>query len=383
MKEYSSSWLEISKEAILNNLEQFQKIAAPGSKLMPIIKSNAYGHGLIAIADILKNQKIWGLGAFSLDEAIEIKKRLDFKKPILVLGYFLKENKNSIRYAIKNNIQFSIYNFDDLELISKIAQKINQKAKIYLKVDVGTSRIGILEKDLWNFVKKSKALKNIKIVGVFAHLADSENRDWTFTRQQIQLFDNITKKLEKSLKKPLLCHIACTAACLSDKKTHYSLIRLGIGLFGLWPSAATKQRTLRKYPHFKLNPALSWKTKIIQVKNLAKNTYIGYGCTYKTKSKIKIAVLPVGYWDGYDRGLSNRGEVLVRGKRCKILGRVCMNMMMVDVSKMKSVKQGDEAVILGKQAKEEVTADEIAQKVGTINYEVVTRINPLLKRIYV
>jgi len=382
MKEYSSSWIEISKDAVLNNLEQFQKIIASGSSLMPIIKANAYGHGLIEIADILKNKKIWGIGVFSLDEAIEIKKKLDFKKPILILGYFSKNN-SSLKFAIENNIHFPIYNFDDLELISNIAQKIKKKAKIHLKVDVGTSRIGILEKNILSFVIRTGALKNIKIVGVFAHLADSENKDWTFTRQQIELFKDISQKLEKALKKPILRHLACTAACLSDKKAHYSLIRLGIGQFGLWPSLATKQKVLRNYPFFRLYPALTWKTRVIQVKILPKNTYIGYGCTYKTKSKTKIGILPVGYWDGYDRKLSNRGEVLIKGKRCKVLGRVCMNMIMVDVSKIKNVKQGDEAVLLGKQGKNEVSADEISKKVRTISYEITTRINPLIKKIVV
>ena len=174
--------------------------------------------------------------------------------------------------------------------------------------------------------------------------------------------------------------MSSSAAVIVRDDAYFDMIRLGISLYGLWPSRQAKRMTEKRYKNFKLKPALTWKTKVIKIKEVTKGASVGYGCTYKAENKMKIAVLPVGYWDGYDRHLSNKGEVIIENKKCPVIGRVCMNLVMIDVTKVKNVKVGSVVVLLGKQGKAEITAEEIAKKIGTINYEVVTRINSVLPR---
>ena len=226
-------------------------------------------------------------------------------------------------------------------------------------------------------------MPGLNLRGVFTHYAASEDGDQTFTNQQTEKFTKVIDALEKQGINIPFKHAACSAATMINRQTRFNLIRPGIALYGLWPSPETKFLSGVKNKNIDLCPALTWKTRIIQVKNLPGRTTIGYDRTYQTKKKTKLAILPVGYWDGYDRKLSNCGEVLIGGRRCPVRGRVCMNLTMVELPARLRAKVGDEAVLLGRQGKEEITAEELAQKIGTINYEVVTRINPLIIRKYV
>ena len=373
-----ATWVEIEKSALFHNLNQFIRLAGHQAKICPIIKSNAYGHDMVQTAKTLQNQPIWGFGVVNLAEALILRQQ-GIRKPILVLSYVNAD----LAAGIKNNIVFSVYSLTFAKQLNQIAGRLRKKVLIHVKVDVGTSRLGILPEQVIDFLNELKSLSHVKIDGLFSHLADSENQDWKFTYKQLRDFENIIDKTEKAGLKIPLKHIACSAAALGDPATHFNLIRLGLSLYGLWPSLACRRRAKKNYSWFSLKPALSWYAKIIQIKNLPKNTLIGYGGTYKTRKPIKMAVLPLGYSEGYDRGLSNKGEVIVVGRRCPILGRVCMNMIMVDVSRLKNVKVGERATMIGRDGKEEITAEEMAAKIGTINYEVVTRINPLIPRIYV
>jgi len=234
------------------------------------------------------------------------------------------------------------------------------------------------------FIKKVKKLPGLNLSGIFTHYASSEDSDQNFTNQQTDKFTRVIDALEKQGIVIPFKHAACSAAAIINRQTRFNLIRLGITLYGLWPSPDTKFLSDVKNRRIDLQPALTWKTRIIQIKNLSAHTTIGYDRTYQTKKKIKLAILPVGYWDGYDRKLSNCGEVLIGGQRCLVRGRVCMNLTMVEIpDTIISPKVGDEAVLLGRQGKDEISAEELAQKIGTINYEVVTRINPLIIRQYI
>ncbi|MFZ5390712.1 MAG: alanine racemase, partial [Patescibacteria group bacterium] len=220
----------------------------------------------------------------------------------------------------------------------------------------------------------------LKLEGVASHLATAESKQPGFLLQQLGNFSVFLEKADKWLPAKYYRHIACTAALNNIKSSHYDLARLGIGYYGLWPSPDNKLMVNELKPKFILRPALTWKTFIIQLQRLPKGVTVGYGRTYTTKKATTMAVLPVGYWDGYRRSLSNKGQVIINNRLCPVMGRVCMNITMVDVTGLSKVKVGDEVVLLGRQGKIEITAEQIADKSGTINYEAVTAINPLLPR---
>jgi alanine racemase len=367
-----NSWIEISKSAILHNLAQYQRLVGKEVVVMPIIKSNAYGHGMVPVAKLLSPKVKW-LGVVSLGEALELRKN-KIKNRIFVLSY---AQSRYLSEGIKQEIDLPVYDLAYAKIISKTTQQLKKKARIHIKIDTGASRVGVLAKEALLFIKKVKSLPNLEIVGLYSHFAASEENQ-IYTKFQLANFNKVLAELEKARINIPYRHFACSAAALVEPKAHFNLIRLGLGLYGLWPSPLAKRIAQRQYPWLNLKPALAWKTKISQVKEIPAGTKVGYGCTYTAKRKIKIAVLPVGYWEGYDRHLSNKGEVLIKNKKCPVVGRICMNLTMVDISKVRGVKAGDEVVLLGKG----ITAEDLAEKIVTINYEVVTRINPILERRY-
>lgn len=366
------AWVEIDKKSLIHNLKIFRKLLGEDAELMAVIKANAYGHGLTLVAKLLakiKNQtnNLW-FGVDSIDEGIALR-RAGIKNKILILGWI---PENRIKETLKNNLSFALYNFETLKKIS------NKPYKVHLKIETGTNRQGILIDNLQNFAKEL-AKSNLKIEGLYSHLADSEDINSSFWKEQLNALNKAKEILSYNFIFPRYIHIAPTAAATLYPESRLSLARIGLGLFGLWPSKAleTRSRQLKA----DLRPVLTWKTRIAQIKKVKKDSTIGYYRTYKTKEDLIIAVLPVGYYDGYDRRLSNKGEVLIKNKKAKVLGRVCMNMIMVNVSKIPNLKVGDEVILLGGRGKERISAEEIAEKIGTINYEIVTRINPLIPRI--
>lgn len=378
---YMFSQILISKSALVHNARAYRRAclqrqqaglrggqALNGAKIMAVVKSEAYGHGMILVARIVEKEIDW-FATVSGEEALQLRKA-GIKKPILVLSFY---SESEIFDCVKHKISLVVYDLKQAKLISQAAKKLKAIANVHLKIDTGTSRIGIKPKEMANFARQIFKMPNLNIEGVFSHLAASEE-NLEFTKKQIHLFDNVVEELEWQGIDPIK-HLACTAAGIVTPKARLDMVRLGIGLYGLWPS-----KEAQKQAKFALKPALSWQTRIIQVKTVAKGTFVSYGLTFQTKKETTIAVLPIGYFDGFDRGLGNRGVVLIHDKRCKVLGRVCMNLTMVDVTDIKNIKAGDVAVLIGKQGKEEITADEIAKKLGTINYEVVSRINPLINR---
>ncbi|MFH1536618.1 MAG: alanine racemase [Patescibacteria group bacterium] len=358
------TWVEIDKKAIIHNLKSFRKLIGKDRLLMPVVKSNAYGHGILEIAKLIDKSKLADkICTVNSTEALLLQKN-NIKSPIFILSYWAREDAKKL---IKNNnkIEFSVYNLDQAKFLSSLKKNV----KIHLKVDTGTSRLGVLSKDFILFVKKVVALPYLEIEGVFTHYANSEE-DNLFTRKQTEKFELIKEELDKINIKVNNYHAACSAAILSSPNGKFDGMRLGLSLYGLRPSKHNSKIILK--------PALTWKTKIIQVKIIPKGEFIGYGCTYQTKKDTKIAVLPVGYNEGVPRILSGRGEVFINKHRCPILGRVCMNLIIVDVSKIKQVKVNDEVELIGKN----ITAEEFASWAETINYEVVTRINSNIERVY-
>ncbi len=362
----------ISKQNLLHNLRQFKKITEP-SKIISVVKSNAYGHDVDLVSKVIEKETDW-FATVNLNEALHLRK-IGIKKPILVLSYY---DLDSVSEAIVKNISLVIYDLKQTQAIDRAAKRLKKLAKIHIKIDTGTSRLGVIQGELKKFAESLKNFPNLEIEGVFSHLASSEENT-EYTQRQLAEFEMAIKALSKEGIKPKIKHIACTAAALSLKNSHYNAVRLGIGLYGLWPSDTAHKQALKLFPKLALKPVLSWKARIIQIKDLGVGTFVGYGNTFRVNRKTKLAVLPVGYHEGYDRALSNNAQVLIRNKKCKVLGRICMNLMMVDITGTKAVV-GDEAVLIGKMGKEIISAEDLAKN-RTINYEIVARISSLIPRI--
>lgn len=376
MKKLPLSYIELSKKNLIYNFRILKSIARK-TKIAAVIKGNAYGHGQNEIAKILEPYTNY----FQINSIEELKLlRKVTNKKTLILGYVQKEN---LQDAVKLGCILSVFSIESLKEVNKIAQILKVKQEIYVSIDAYLGREGFLLDELPNLFTEIKKCKYIKLTGIYAHFANIEDtKDFSHAQKQIDEYDRALKLAEKFGFKNLQTHISATSGLLAYEKTKslHSLIRLGIGIYGMWPSEDIKRMYKNK---IKLKPVLAWKTKVAQIKTLPKGNTIGYGLTYKTKKQTKIAIIPQGYSDGYDRNLSNKGEVLIRGTRCKVVGRVSMNMFAVDVNHLPNVKIKDEVVILGLQGKEQIKAEEMARKIGTINYEITTRISSLLPRVIV
>lgn len=345
---------------------------------MAVVKSNAYGHGIVGIAKNLRKMapSIW-FGVDSLVEGLRLRKE-GIKNSILVLGSTLP-----VLYpeAARQKILITISNFEALEALAKT--KLRPGA--HLKIDSGMHRQGFFPEDSAAVIKR---LKKDKIVphGIYTHFAAAKDRAYpTVTLQQFERFKKALRQLERAGFRNLLKHAAASGGTLLFPETHLDMVRIGMSLWGHWPSEETRINILSGrfgLPKVALKPVLSWKTRVAEVKKIPAFSLVGYDFTERVARPTRIAILPVGYWHGFDRGLSSAGSVLVRGKRAKILGRVSMDMAVCDVTGIPGVKVGDTVALIGKQGKEEVSAEDMARTLNTSPYEVLTRINPLIERIY-
>ncbi len=368
-------WVELDEKAPENNLRELKRGAAPGTLFCAVIKSNGYGHGAREMAGLLPSTDWFGVN--SLEEGLELRS-FGIKKPIVLLGHVPLDR---LREAIEADLSLTIYNVESVERISSLTS-LSRGAKVHLKIETGTGRQGILAEDLEGFLRRLGSAKNIELEGMTTHFANIEDTlNHAYAETQLAAFEKALLTVERAFARPRIIHTACTAATILFPKTHFTMLRVGIGLYGLWPSretylSATSGRT--DVP--RLTPVLTWKTRLVQIKTLPEGSYVGYGCSYRTTRKTVLGVLPVGYSDGYDRALGNRAHVLVRGKRAAVIGRICMNLCMVDLTDIPGVRLEDEVVLLGSSGEERISAETVAEWAGTINYEIVTRISPFLPR---
>jgi alanine racemase len=360
------TWIELNKQNLLHNIQQFKNIA-PQSAIWPVVKSNAYGHGIKEIVEILdKDKNTTGFMVVNLDEALELSKYTN--KNILVLSYFDRAEDN-LSLAADKNISLPVCSLECVDYLDSL----NKNFLVNIKIDTGTSRLGFLVEECEQAIKYIQNKKNLSINSIYTHYAESESANLDFTKQQFELFDNIASKYPEIKK-----HSVCSAAAISMPEAQADMIRLGISLYGLWPSQETKDRN-----SIDLKPVLSWKTKIIQIKNLKAGQTIGYNRTYKCKQDCKVAILPLGYYEGYSRSLSNKSQVIIKNKKYSIRGNICMNLIMIELPQDTDIKVGEVVGLLGKQGDQEISAEELAKLSGTINYEVVTKINFNLPRVIV
>lgn len=369
-----TSIVEISKKNLRRNLKQLRRLAG-GAEIIPVLKANAYGHGLAETAQVLAPDKsIKRFAVFSLEEALALKKTAPGKK-ILILGPIGEDIAGA---GDLSSLELTVYSLGSWRILRKLFCRdgAEKEIAVHLKIETGMNRLGMNFDELTSVVSEAKLCPRFKIVGLFSHLSDVSGKGGKeFSLRQIKKFLAAEKLLKEAGIKNFLRHLSASPGLLGAAGGEFDAVRPGISLYGLWPDKPSRFQN-----KVSLRPVLSWKTKVVQMKEAAGGDAIGYGRAERVGRKTKVAVLPVGYWDGYDRRLSHIGEVLIGGRRRKILGRICMNLMMIDVSYMPAVKVGDEAALIGRQGKEEITADELAEKIGTINYEVTTRINPLIGR---
>ena len=371
------SYIELSKKNLIHNIEQFKNLAKEGTKFSVAIKGNAYGHGQKEIIKILEPY----VDYFQIDSVEELELlRKNSAKKALVLGY---AQKSDLGKAIELGCVLSVFSLEQVSTLSAMAESVDVRQEINIPIDACFGREGFLLGELPKVFMEIKKCKFIKLSGIYAHFANIENiADFSHAQKQIEEYEKALLKAEKFCFKDLQTHISATSGLLvyEKEKGIHSLIRLGIGVYGMWPSENLKLLYKNK---IKLKPVLSWKTKVAQIKILPKGRTVGYGLTYKTKKKTKIAIIPQGYADGLDRRFSNNGFVLIGGTRCEILGRISMNMFVANVTHLSEIKLEDEVVILGRQGKVEITAEEMAKRIDTINYEITMRINSLLPRIVI
>ena len=369
-----SAWVEVDLEAVRHNIRELRRITRPESQIMAVVKANAYGHGALEVSRAALEAGAKWLAVATLDEAQEVRQG-GIAAPVLILGDTLHERAKEV---LRGGFRQAVFDCKLPEALSRAACSCGFPARVHIKVDTGMSRIGFSwEKEALEAAQRIRLLPGVEIEGVFTHLATADWADKEFAHEQLRRFIAVCGQIQKAIGKPFLRHAANSAAVIDLPESHFDIVRPGISIYGLYPSDEVDCSRIG------LRPAMAVKARIIQIKDVPAGVSVSYGRTYYTPHATRIATLPIGYADGYPRLLSNRGEVLVRGKRAPVAGRVCMDQLMIDIGHITGVEVGSEVVLLGEQESQRITAEEWGKWAETINYEVVTRMGPRLERVFV
>jgi len=361
----------VDLQALCWNFRQIREKVGRQVKILSMVKANAYGHGAPAVAKTLAAEGSDAFGVATLEEGIELR-QADIREPIIVLAGVYPEQ---IDQFLENSLTPVVHERQTLRSVEAAIRNRGAKLNIHFEVDTGMGRTGFLaaEVDLW--LSELTKLKALTLEGVFSHFSDAESANEEYTENQLRNFLSVIKRLRGTGITPRFVHMAKSAAVVTVPASHFAMVRPGLALYGLYPSPDMAKRIA-------LKPVLSWRTGILQLKRVPKGSSLGYGRTFVTGRESLIATLPVGYADGYPRVLSNRALVLVRGDRAPVVGRVSMDLTMIDATDIRGVQQGDEVVLLGRQGDGEISADEMAGWSNTISYEILTSIGPRVPRIY-
>jgi Alr-MurF fusion protein len=363
------TWIVIDKAAIAYNTQRICEIIGPDVALMAVVKGNAYGHGAVPVCSTVLLNGATYLGVASVNEASELRDAA-INAPILVMGYTPPWAASEV---IRYNLTITVYNLEVARSFDRAAREMNATINVHVKIDTGMSRLGLLPDQAMTFFRSFKNLRNLRLEGIFTHFSSSEN-DPDYTYEQLRVFNTVVNPLKAAGFQFKYIHAANTAAALNIPETRFNMVRCGIGLYGLDPGIEAPLPG-------DFRTAMSWKTTIAQVKSLPPGTFVGYNNTYQTSETEQIAVIPVGYADGFRRAPNNWGEVLVGGQRAPIVGRVSMDQAMIDVTNIPGVNIGDEVVLIGRQGDQQITADDVATQLGTSAYEVVSTILPRVPRV--
>lgn len=369
------TWAEINLDNFKHNLTEIKKVTCSTAKLCAIVKADGYGHGAVEVAREALACGVSYLGVAFLDEAVELREN-GITSPILILGF---TPENQFDKILEYNITQTVYNINSAVILSECALKRNKKAKVHIKIDTGMSRIGFCPDTLTTAeFKKLFLLKGLEVEGIFTHFARADERDKSCTNGQFQIFTEVVNTIEEDNYKIPIKHAANSAGILQYPETHLDMVRPGIILYGLYPSDEVARSLIS------LKPVMSLKTRVSNVKVLPKGRAISYGGTFITQRQSIIATLPVGYADGFSRLLSSKAQVLIKGQRAPVVGRICMDQCMVDITDVQeSVSIGDEVILIGDDGNHRISAEEIAKLMGTINYEVVCGISKRVPRVYI
>lgn len=365
--------VEINLDAVKHNVREFKKhVNDKNIAMMAAVKANGYGHGAVEVAKAAIEAGVNQLAVAFVDEGIELREA-GVTVPILVLGYIPVE---AAKDAIEYDIMMTVYRIEDLKGINEIAKELEKKARIQVKIDTGMSRIGLQEEEVRPFLEELNNMKYVEIEGMFTHYSTADEIDKTYTNMQTSLFEKaVNTAKEMGIYLPYI-HSSNSAGSMEVSNTFQNMVRVGIGVYGMYPSREVDHTVVS------LEPALSLKSKVAHIKHAKKDRGVSYGNTYVTTGEEWIATVPIGYADGYNRLLSNKGQALINGIRVPVLGRVCMDQLMLDVTKAMPVHVGDEVVFYGKQGEEEIPVEEIADMLGTINYEVTCMLDRRIPRVY-
>lgn len=372
-----TTWLELSKSAIEHNLAQYKNIIG-SSLLAPVVKSNAYGHGMKETAEICQNNiNVDWLCISTASEALVLR-NYGFTKPLLVLSCIDVDPA----LIINHNIHFIVFNRETIEQLNSIGKTHNIPFKIHLKIDTGLARLGIKPSQAIEFIRFIQEKPFVQLKGICSHFAESQREDQSYTLSQLAQCMGIFEQLDALKIQIKYKHISNSAGTTALHLPSYNLFRIGIGTYGLWPSPANKMMTQQKYPSFSLKPALTWKTRILHIQNIPAQCPIGYDRTAFATHVTTVAVIPVGYFDGFDRRLSNQAFVRIHNTYAPIVGRISMNVSTINISHIPQAKLGDEVTILGNYPY--ITAYQLSERAGTDNTrELLTKISPHIPRIIV
>lgn len=368
----SRVYAEINLDAMCSNVSQAIERMKP-AKLMAIIKTDAYGHGAVRSAKALDEIGVYAFGVATPGEALELR-RAGIKNPILILGYVFEEYFDRM---IENDIDLAVFDLNAAKLLNSHAEKLGKKARVHIKADTGMGRIGFQPCDeSAEIIKEIAALKNIEIDGMFTHFACADSKDKASVNRQIERFTNFVAKVKSEGVSLPIVHCYNSASIVDFDKPLFDMVRCGIITYGLEPSDEVSKTNI------KLQRVMSIKSHVAYVKKVGAGFTVSYGSTYVTDKETEIATIPVGYGDGYPRTLSNKGRVLIGGHFAKIIGRVCMDQFMVDVTGL-GVSRGDEVILMGSDGENSITAEEIGDLSGRFNYELVCDINKRVPRVYI
>lgn len=375
MNHYDRVCASVDLDAIVTNIRTIFDGQGQKTKIMAVVKSDGYGHGALPIARVLEEEEyIYGFATATAEEAL-ILRRCGIVKPIMILGYTFPYAYEDM---IKEDIAFTVFRKDMAEEISALAMSLNKQAKIHIKIDTGMHRIGIApDENGLEFVKELLKMPGLDIQGIFTHLANADVSDKTDAYEQVELFKAFIRSIEEvcDFSFPIR-HCFNSAALMEMKDDCFNVGRVGISMYGVWPSDEMNQEKTQ------LLPALSLRSKIVYLKTLPKGSKISYGGTCTTERETRVATVPVGYGDGYPRGLSNCGYVIVSGRKCPILGRVCMDQFMIDVTHIPEVKEGDIVTLIGRDGKEEITVETLCDLYGGFRYEMICDIGKRVPKEY-
>lgn len=381
---HHSSYIQLSKTNLKKNITYLQKQIGQNIKFVSVIKGNAYGHGIKTFLPLAEE---CGVDYFAVFDAVEAEQAVQVKKPsthVMIMGMIANED---LSWAIKNNISFFVFGMDRLEHAIKSAKKINKKAKIHIEIETGLHRTGFTEKQLSKAIKLiNNNKKYLEIEGVCTHFAGAESiSNFVRVHNQIDRFNELKQLLKKSGIVPNYYHSACSSAALIYPETRMDMVRIGIAQYGYWPSEEIKLHNLLSknisFTQTPLKRILTWKSEIMSIEHVEAGEFISYGNFFQARKKTKIATIPVGYFHGYRRSLSNVGFVLINGKKAPIIGMVNMSMMIVDVTGNAGVQKGDEVVLIGKQGKQTITVASFSELSNLVNYEFLVRLPMQIPRI--